>query len=395
VPDYGGRCFDTVPGTVERLLTGATSSSSFDETFFPPLAGTWDRVVLVYLDAFGWELFERSAGHRLFRRAGAIVRLTSQFPSTTTAHVTTVHTGLSVGVHGVYEWNVYEPALDRLITPLLFSYAGDDRRETLRGSGLTPHDVFPAATLYQRLAQAGVTSHLAQSAAFTPSSAGDALHAGANVHAFDDLAAGAAKLARAVAATAPAYGYLYIGALDALMHEEGPGSPNVRTLVDLLLTTVERRLLDNLRSGTLVVLVSDHGMAPVSLARTTYLNVVWPQLADLVRVGADGKPLAPAGSPRDVFLHAGERANEVVEGLRTRLEGRARVMLAAELVDAGYFGRAPGGALARRLGDVAVLPEYGEAVYWYERGRFEQRWRGMHGGLSPQETYVPLAAFAL
>jgi hypothetical protein len=92
-----------------------------------PIAHGWSWI------AEGWELFKRAAGNALLRRADAIVRLTSQYPSTTTAHVTTIHTGLPVGAHGVYEWILYEPSLGRLISPLLFSYAGDERRATLAG----------------------------------------------------------------------------------------------------------------------------------------------------------------------------------------------------------------------------------------------------------------------
>ncbi len=49
-----------------------------------------------------------------------IDHLESQFPSTTAAHVTTMHLGLPVDEHGIYEWRVFEPALGEVIVPLRF-----------------------------------------------------------------------------------------------------------------------------------------------------------------------------------------------------------------------------------------------------------------------------------
>ena len=51
VPDYGGRCFDGLPATIERLLNGRPGELQLGA---PVLEQTYDRVVLVYLDAFGW-----------------------------------------------------------------------------------------------------------------------------------------------------------------------------------------------------------------------------------------------------------------------------------------------------------------------------------------------------
>jgi hypothetical protein len=48
--------------------------------------------------------------------------------------------------------------------------------------------------------------------------------------------------------------------------------------------------------------------------------------------------------------------------------------------------------LRRRLADVVCLPFPGEAVYWFEAGRFEQHFRGQHGGLSEDELDIPLVA---
>jgi hypothetical protein len=48
-----------------------------------------------------------------------------------------------------------------------------------------------------------------------------------------------------------------------------------------------------------------------------------------------------------------------------------------------------------RVGNLVILPYRGEAVWWYEKDRFEQKFRGHHGGLTPQEMEIPLlmAAF--
>ena len=72
----------------------------------------YDAVVLFLVDGFGWRFYERfqdAAFTRRIAKHGKIEKLTSQFPSTTAAHVTTIHTGLPVGESGVYEWIYYEP----------------------------------------------------------------------------------------------------------------------------------------------------------------------------------------------------------------------------------------------------------------------------------------------
>jgi hypothetical protein len=56
VPAYGTRCFDALPATVERLLTGVGEGLNLGS---PVLERRYDHVVLVYLDAFGWRFAER------------------------------------------------------------------------------------------------------------------------------------------------------------------------------------------------------------------------------------------------------------------------------------------------------------------------------------------------
>jgi Type I phosphodiesterase / nucleotide pyrophosphatase len=362
--------FDELPGLIEAKL------------------GEHARVVLVYFDAFGWRFLDRHADHPLFARADA-ERWSSCFPSTTTVHSTTIHSGLPLGEHGLYEWNVLEPRLNRLVTPLWFCFAGDERAGTLFDAGLTAHDLFPEQTLYRRLLP--VPSHVAMPAGIARSETSKLLLRPAIVHPFDDNREGLDRLCGALAAEERAYGTIYFGDADALMHMVGPEAPEVATLMEETLSAIAAAPWPE---GTLVLLTADHGMEGISPERTTYVNVAWPELAHHLAVGADGKPLAPAGSARDLFLHVlPDRLDEVEARLGELLAEVAEVRKVEALLGEGLFGTNVTEALTSRLANLVVLPAPGEAAYWLEPGRFEQRFLGQHGGLTDNEKAIPLVSW--
>ncbi len=364
------RRFDELPGLIEAKLA------------------EHPRVALVYFDAFGWRFLERHAEHPLFEIAD-VERWSSCFPSTTTVHSTTIHSGLSLGEHGLYEWNVFEPRLNRIITPLWFCFAGDDRPGTLFDAGLTAHDLFPEQTIYRRLLP--LPSHVAMPAGIARSETSKQLLRPATVHPFDDNAEGLARLCTALAAEERAYGTIYFGDADALMHMAGPDAPEVAALMEETLSAIASAPWPE---GTLVLVTADHGMEGISPERTTYVNVVWPELAEHLVVGADAKPLAPAGSCRDLFLHVlPERLDEVEAQLAELLAPVAEVRKVESLLADGLFGPNVTEALTSRLANLVVLPAPGEAAYWLEPGRFEQRFLGQHGGLSANEMEIPLVSW--
>ena len=336
LPERGRRCFDQLPATVERLLTGTTSGQALDE---PLLSGRFARVALIYLDAFGWWFLERQRvlGHPLLDRIasdGVVAQLTCQFPSTTTAHVTTIHSGMPVAEHGLYEWHLLEPSLNRLITPLLFSFSGDGRRESLAGV-LDPENVYPHESFYARLAERGVRSNVAQPSELALGSPNRVLLRGAGVLPFSSAEQGLAAAAAALAAADVGYAVVYLDEVDSLMHHIGPEGPAPDAAFAKALTLVDHAPFT---SGTLVLLTADHGMSPIDPARTVYVNEVWPELAGHLETGADGKPLAPAGSCRDLFLHVRDgQKSEVRDELAERLDGIADVRVVDELVTSGAF----------------------------------------------------------
>jgi len=382
--------FAALPATVARLLGVGEGGVALEG-----VPARVDRVLLVLLDAFGWRFFTRHGDHPLLRRMQAVVPLTSMFPATTSAHVTTLHTGVGVGEHGLYEWNIYDPGLDALVTPLLFSFAGDGVRDTLLRAGADPHAVLPSMpTLYERLAQAGVACAVFEPAAFAPSTYDSVLARGARVHPIANLASGMGQVGAMLRADAPAYAHLYWDEVDATGHVHGPSSPEFAAAAVRCLDALEAGLAW-LPEGTVVMLAADHGQVDVDPATTVYVNEAWPELADLLARGRGGRVLAPAGSARDLFLHCRpETVDEVLAGLARVVGERATVHRVEELVAAGWFGEV-GERLRVRLADVCLLPAVEETVWWRERHRFGMPFRGHHGGLSEDEARTQVAALVV
>lgn len=393
-----GYTFAALPATIERLLLGR-GDGGLPRAALGDAPDRVERIVLVLLDAFGWRFFARHADdHPLLRRFladGTVAKLTSQFPSTTTAHVTTLHTGRPVAEHGLYEWNIYDPRLDALVTPLLFSFAGDGVRDTLRRAGVDPRQLYPTETHYQRLRDQGVRSIAFHPSSFAPSTYDGVLLDGAEPRPYDTLDTAIPALADAVAERpGPTYAYLYVDTVDAVGHRHGPSSDTFVAETLRCLDAIETAVAA-LPAGTLLLLAADHGQVDVDPARARFVNELWPRIRSRLRRDGRGRPLAPAGSARDLFLHTAPGAHEHVVGRLRELVGDvAEVHATADLIAEGVFAP-PGPRLRERLGDVCVLPAPGETVWWRERGRFDMRFRGHHGGLTADEAHTLLASLVV
>jgi predicted AlkP superfamily pyrophosphatase or phosphodiesterase len=398
-PLYESYGFARIPGTVERLLTGQ-GGPALPEASLGNLGQRHETVVLVLIDALGWRFFAPYAAQHPFLQRfmadGVVSRLTTMFPSTTSAHITALHTGLTPGASGVFEWFFYEPGLGRVIAPLLFSFAGDNGRETLAEAGVDPATVFPGATLYQRLAAQGVRASVYQHSSYAHSSFSKTVCAGAKLIPFRTLAEALTLLGqRLQAKPGPHYHVLYIDTMDTLAHSYCPAAPHVAAEIDTVLTTLDRLLhptLAGLGRPALLLLTADHGQIATEPRRTLLLNRMLPALETATPLGRDGRPLTPGGSSRDLFLYVdAARRDDLAATLGAALAGRAEVYRSEDLIAAGLFGPEVGPAFLSRVGNLVVLPHPGESVWW-DDPRFPVKFKGSHGGLSPEEAHTQIAA---
>ncbi len=399
-PLYDSYCFSRLPATVRHLLLGRDAENALPDDCFGSLPRQYDTVVLLFLDAFGWHFYERHADAlaflKRFRVEGVATTITAQFPSTTAGHVTCIHTGVPVGQSGVYEWFYYEPRAGAVIAPLPFCYAGDHKRDTLLADGLTPADVFPPGTLYQDLEAQGVASYIFQHSDYTPSTYSDFAFRGARrVSPFKTFAEGLTNLAallREPAGGEKRYFFLYYDAIDHIGHKHCPNSEYFDAEVEATFLLLERLLYQKAAGKcgkTLLLMTADHGQVCVNPRTTVFINEqsALPDLDRSLRLQPrDGKPIKFAGSCRDLFLHVrDEELPEVEDKLSRLLVGKAEVWRTEELIRDGLFGPQVSERLRQRLGNLALLPYEGESVYWHEGQRFDMRYYGHHGGLTPDE----------
>lgn len=393
-PLYDSYCFSQIPQTIYQLLTGE-GKMGLPTSVMGDLPGGYDKIILLFVDAFGWRFFEQYLEElkflKRFQTEGVASKITTQFPSTTAAHVTTIHSGLPVGESGIYEWFYYEPLLDNIISPLLFSFAGDRERDTLKQTGVNEQTLLPTQTIYHQLKQHGVNSYCFQHQAYAFSPFSRVACDGAKMMPYKTMPEALVNLTEvALAEPEKAYFFLYFDSIDAIGHHYGPGSPQFDAEVRTFWVTIESLLYETLvgkLKNTLLLITADHGQIEVSPQTTIYLNQLSPTIEQFIKTNRQGKLLVPAGSSRDMFLYIQEEyLDEAYDLLNRQLLDRAKVYRTKTLIDEGYFGLGkPSRALLNRLGNLTILPNKYETVWWYEENRFEQKLLGHHGGLSREE----------
>ena len=198
--------------------------------------------------------------------------------------------------------------------------------------------------------------------------------------------------------TKPTYVHLYFDKIDALAHRYGPNAPQTEAEIETFLLIMEyyiERIFHG-KKRVLFLMTADHGQVEVDPQTTIYLNTNprFTGIERFIKTNRNGQMLVPAGSARDMFLHIRQDLLEEAQlFLSTRLEGKADVVKSEALIEEGYFGEEVSSRFRERVGNLVLLPYRYESVWWYEKNRFEQRFYGHHGGLTPQEMETVLYAY--
>ncbi len=400
-PLYDSYCFSRIPHTIHTYFTG-----NKPEYALPSDVGgfnkTHDFVVLFFIDGFGWRFFEphiqESPFLQRFVDHGTVSKLTSQFPSTTAGHVTCMNTGLEVGESGLYEWFLYEPTIERVIAPLLCSFAGDKEPGTLTKAGISTNSIYPSRTIYEDFQEFDIHAFALQPISIAHSPYSLSLFRGATYLPYQSVADGMDRIVE-LYHTHPKgtkqYIYIYLSDIDSVGHRIGIESTEYAQITKNIFSLLEERFYQKLMpradKKAACIVTADHGMIGVSPKETLYLNLELPEFVQFIMRTSRGELIVPAGSSRDFFLHIiPDALDEAERVLKQWLGPRALIVRTEDLIKRGFFGsQKPSQKFLQRVGNLVILPKGNHTVWWYEKDRFESHFYGMHGGLSRSEMEIP------
>ncbi|KQO64946.1 alkaline phosphatase family protein [Curtobacterium sp. Leaf261] len=323
--------------------------------------------IVVLVDGLGASALAASAGHARFLAASRR-RLRSGFPTTTAAAITTLTTGADPGQHGVVGYSGYEPASGTVINLL-----GGWDDQVPAGWLLRP-------TLFTAAERSGVAARTVGPARYHSSGMTQEVLGGGTYVDADSIAARVDAAVAEVSGASQSLVYLYVPELDSIAHKHGWRSDRWTGTLEVLDAELAR-LAAAVPADVGVLVTADHGILDVP---------------DTSNVSLDAALLEPvvgvAGDPRcrQLTLAPGTDTAEQVTAWRTWLGRRAWVASRAEAVDAGWFG-AVDDAVLPRIGDVVIVARGSWAFNDDRDLRGEpKRMIGQHGGLSDEETFVPL-----
>nr|MDO8084317.1 alkaline phosphatase family protein [Candidatus Sigynarchaeum springense] len=380
LPDYSGNGLVNVMSAIETRLGGKNPYQPHAKLSNEGIKDA-RNIVLIAIDGLGFNFFERHCKKSGLGKylAGSI---TSVFPSTTAAAMTTVYTGLAPLNHGILAWFTYfkELGVIGIMPPMLVR--GD--KGPLAREGVDPATLLGIKPLSDRIQ--------ARCFMISPSefikkpynvlAAGHSQQVG-----FGKLEEMLERTANVVKNNPGAKLVLsYWPSYDQIAHEKGATSAaaldHAKQVVDSLAMFIEN--FKPKHPDTSVIITADHGLVDTTPDNLIRLEA-HPGLKDTLAM-----PLS--GEPRAAFCYVRpSKVGQFEEYIERHLARECMAVRIQDVLAEGIFGKfEPHPRLFDRAGDYILFMKENFVIKDLLLGETRTPLIGHHGGVSPDEMLVPL-----
>jgi predicted AlkP superfamily pyrophosphatase or phosphodiesterase len=382
-------CLSSLHKYVDELFSGSK------ERLPAPLSALENarNVVLVIVDGMGYMNMKKKLRELPFFQSlydeNRILPATSVFPSTTAASLASIYLGLDPISHGLLEWYLFLDEAGIIVETLPFIAHNPAEREGFKRLRLQIDVLFEGTAVTESLARKGVECHALLPEAVAESEFSKQMMKKSSRTGYSKLEDVPSLLSDILSRGRRTFVTIYYPGVDTAGHIHGPSSEEYleeMKKVDRFVSEIARVK----RNDTTMLITADHGQIDVDPGKTLYLND-FDWFDKLLSPNPVGGIIHPYGSPRDVIIRT-PYPKKMQTKLEEELAEYGDVVNTRHLTMNEYFGKGDmAGCFTSRAGDLWILPGTGRAV-WYRHYDDEKiSFKGLHGGLTPEEILVPIS----
>ncbi len=343
----------------------------------------FDNIVFLVVDGMGSEILKKHLAEDSLFRSNQKRTLTSVFPSTTSAAISSFLSGVSPLEHGIIGWTIYFKDYFKMIDflPLMDSTSGN----MLPCNYTEIHDIMHFDSIFKKIHKSApeVEQHYVTSSKLTNSKYTRMASDTAIVSPYEEFGEGLEYVAQAVKANdSKKLFYCYTGEPDKSMHKLGVDDPEITKIIEDIQNKVERLKQSLQGTKSLIMVTADHGL--LNTNNQIVSNDV-PELWDSLIL-----PTFP--EPRFISCFVKDHKKEEFLSFFEDKKDQFLLLTREEFFEQELLGRGiPHSRLEDTLGNYFVIAIGSSSIHTrYSTNNYVHQFKAMHAGLNAQEMLVPL-----
>lgn len=376
LPDYKGGSIVNLMSSIGNALGAEMPYENLKLLSPEELKGS-KNIVLMVIDGLGFEYLLQKQGS--FLKENIRGKITSVFPPTTAAAISTFQTGLAPQQHGFTAWFMFLKEIGILSQILRFKARMGG--EIFSENGVNINDIFGQESFTKKIKAKSVVIQIDKVA---HSDFSKACSKKAKIEPYKDLNGFFKKIKKAVKSHGKKYIYSYWPGIDTLSHKFGVGSKKHEKHFKELDKKIKKLVKAIKNTNTTLIITADHGLLNTPPEKRIWLKD-HPKFVECLTMPKSGE-----GRLGYFYVHP-SKTKDFEEYVKSHFEKYCTLYKSEELIKINAFGLGKQNEkLFDRVGDYILVMKDNYVMADTILGEDENKHIGHHGGVSKEEMFVPL-----
>lgn len=384
-PNYKDGSLVNLMSSIIHHFGGSSDYSPLKDLPITQLEGV-ENVVLIMLDGMGYNFFYRNMNILNFSVKNNLhAKMTSVWPSTTAAAMTTIYTGVAPINHGCLAWFTYLKEVGMISTIPPLTRRGS--RDYITNKVIKAQDILQLESIFERIPDADsyflISEKLVDTPYDTVVSRGTKKTVG-----FTNFQDSMEKILNILKSDSNKKFILhYWDGIDSKSHIDGTEKaiPHFKDVFNLIIELSEQ--IQEMDEKTILLVSADHGLIDIPKDRVIKMKD-HPKLEETLTL-----PLC--GESRAAFCYVRAPYKEQFENyVKNDLKEYCSLLTMPDLIESEIFGLfEPHPRFKYRIPDYILLMKDNYMIKDKMLKETRIRMKAVHGGCSEEELYVPLILF--